>query len=57
MNVPQHGWQLVDELRTKVGAARRWGLIPVDLAVARSMGISHQNIFFDKKIPEVRFPA
>lgn len=37
------------------GAARHLGLIEADLAVALSMSVSHKNIFFDKKMPEVNF--
>jgi len=36
-------------------AARHLGIIQADLAVALSMSVSHKNIFFDKKMPEVRF--
>jgi len=36
-------------------AARHLGVIQADLAVALSMSVSHKNIFFDKKIPEVKF--
>ena len=36
-------------------AARHVGVIEADLAVALSMSVSHKNIFFDKKMPEVRF--
>lgn len=36
-------------------AARHLGLIEADLAVALSMSITHKNIFFDKKAPEVNF--
>ena len=38
-------------------AARHLGLIKADLAVALSMSVTHKNIFFDKKMPEVKFPA
>src|SRR5262245_13038402 len=38
-------------------AARHLGIIKADLAVALSMSVSHKNIFFDKKMPEVKFPA
>jgi uncharacterized ferredoxin-like protein len=38
-------------------AARHLGVIQADLAVAISMSVSHKNIFFDKKIPEVNFDA
>ena len=37
------------------GAARHLGLIQADLAVALSMSVSHKNIFFDKRMPEVTF--
>ena len=36
-------------------AARHLGIIQADLAVALSMSVSHKNIFFDKKIPDVNF--
>lgn len=36
-------------------AARHLGLIEADLAVALSMSVTHKNIFFDKKMPEVNF--
>ncbi len=36
-------------------AARHLGVIQSDLAVALSMSISHKNIFFDRKMPEVDF--
>lgn len=32
-------------------------IIKADLAVALSMSVSHKNIFFDKKMPEVEFSA
>lgn len=38
-------------------AARHLGVIQADLAVALSMSVSHKNIFFDKKMPEVNFDA
>lgn len=38
-------------------AARHLKLIKADLAVALSMSVSHKNIFFDKKMPEVHFPS
>ena len=38
-------------------AARHLKVIQADLAVALSMSVSHKNIFFDKKMPEVKFPA
>ena len=37
------------------GAARHLGVIQADLAVALSMSVSHKNIFFDKRMPEVAF--
>src|SRR5512138_2324838 len=36
-------------------AARHLGVIEADLAVALSMSVSHKNIFFDKKIPDMNF--
>lgn len=36
-------------------AARHLGVIEADLAVALSMSISHKNIFFDKKMPNINF--
>ena len=36
-------------------AARHLGIIQADLAVALSMSVSHKNIFFDRKSPEVNF--
>jgi uncharacterized ferredoxin-like protein len=36
-------------------AARHLGIIHADLAVALSMSVTHKNIFFDKKMPEVKF--
>lgn len=36
-------------------AARHCGVIEADLAVALSMSVSHKNIFFDKKMPEIIF--
>jgi uncharacterized ferredoxin-like protein len=36
-------------------AARKLGIIQADLAVALSMSITHKNIFFDKKMPDVKF--
>ncbi len=36
-------------------AARHLGVIEADLAVALSMSVSHKNIFFDKKIPDINF--
>lgn len=36
-------------------AARHLGVIQADLAVALSMSVSHKNIFFDKKLPDVKF--
>jgi uncharacterized ferredoxin-like protein len=38
-------------------AARHLKIIKSDVAVALSMSVSHKNIFFDKKMPEVKFPA
>ena len=38
-------------------AARHLRIIQADLAVALSMSVSHKNIFFDKKMPEVKFPS
>lgn len=38
-------------------AARHCGVIEGDLAVALSMSVSHKNVFFDKKMPEVNFDA
>ncbi|MCO5053539.1 MAG: ferredoxin domain-containing protein [Verrucomicrobiae bacterium] len=38
-------------------AARHLKVIQADLAVAVSMSVSHKNIFFDKKMPEIKFPA
>src|ERR1043165_3036964 len=38
-------------------AARHLGVIQADLAVALSMSVSHKNVFFDKKMPEVNFDA
>ena len=38
-------------------AARHLKVIQADLAVALSMSVSHKNIFFDKKMPEIKFPA
>ncbi len=36
-------------------AARHLGIIQADLAVALSMSVSHKNIFFDRKMPEINF--
>src|SRR5512146_2318176 len=36
-------------------AARHLGIIEADLAVALSMSVSHMNIFFDRKMPEINF--
>jgi uncharacterized ferredoxin-like protein len=42
--------------QTRVAAAaRHLGVIKSDLAVALSMSVSHKNIFFDKKMPDVKF--
>lgn len=38
-------------------AARHLQIIKADVAVALSMSVSHKNIFFDKKMPEMKFPA
>ena len=38
-------------------AARHLKIIKADVAVALSMSVSHKNIFFDKKMPEIKFPA
>ena len=47
----------VDALcQTRIAAgARHLGVIRADLAVALSMSVSHKNIFFDKRMPEVKF--
>ncbi len=37
------------------GAARHLGVIEADLAVALSLSVTHKNIFFDKKMPEINF--
>ncbi len=37
------------------GAARHLGVIEADLAVALSMSVTHKNIFFDKRMPEINF--
>jgi uncharacterized ferredoxin-like protein len=37
------------------GAARHLHIIEADLAVALSMSVTHKNIFFDKKMPEISF--
>ena len=36
-------------------AARHSGIIEADLAVALSMSVTHKNIFFDKKMPDIQF--
>lgn len=36
-------------------AARHLGVVQADLAVALSMSVRHKNIFFDKRMPEVKF--
>lgn len=36
-------------------AARHLGVIEADVAVALSMSVSHKNIFFDRRMPEVAF--
>ncbi len=42
--------------QTRIAAgARHLGIIQADLAVALSMSVSHKNIFFDKKMPEIKF--
>ncbi len=38
-------------------AARHLKILQADLAVALSMSVSHKNIFFDKKMPEIKFPV
>jgi uncharacterized ferredoxin-like protein len=38
-------------------AARHLHVIKADLAVALSMSVTHKNIFFDKKMPDIQFPA
>jgi uncharacterized ferredoxin-like protein len=38
-------------------AARHLKIIKSDVAVALSMSVTHKNIFFDKKMPEVKFSA
>ena len=44
--------------QTRISAAAcHLGVIKADLAVALSMSATHKNIFFDKKMPEVSFPA
>ena len=44
--------------QTRLAAAARYlGVIQADLAVALSMSVSHKNMFFDKKMPEMKFPA
>lgn len=44
--------------QTRVAAAaRHLKIIKADLAVALSMSVSHKNIFFDKKMPEIKFSA
>ena len=37
------------------GAARHLGIIESDFAVALGMSVTHKNIFFDRKVPEVDF--
>jgi uncharacterized ferredoxin-like protein len=40
--------------QTRVAAAaRHLGIIQADLAVALSMSVTHKNIFFDRKTPEI----
>ena len=42
--------------QTRIAAgARHLGIIQADVAVALSMSVSHKNIFFDKKMPEIKF--
>lgn len=36
-------------------AARHLQVVQADLVVALSMSVSHKNIFFDKKMPDVKF--
>ncbi len=36
-------------------AARHLGVIEADMAVALSMSVTHKNIFFDRKMPEITF--
>lgn len=36
-------------------AARHLGFIEADLAVGLSMSVTHKNIFFDKKMPDINF--
>ncbi len=63
MTAPKSGGQLFlkggtpyTRCQTRIaGAARHLGIIKSDLAVALSMSVSHKNIFFDKKTPEVTF--
>jgi len=44
--------------QTRIAAAARYlKIIKADVAVALSMSVSHKNIFFDKKMPDVKFPA
>ncbi len=38
-------------------AARHLHVIEADLAVALSMSVTHKNIFFDKKMPDIKFPV
>jgi uncharacterized ferredoxin-like protein len=38
-------------------AARHLGIIRADLAVALSMSVTHKNIFFDKKMPDIQFDS
>jgi uncharacterized ferredoxin-like protein len=41
--------------QTRIAAAARLlGILKSDLAVALSMSVSHKNIFFDKKMPEMK---
>ena len=36
-------------------AARHLGVIEADLAVALSMSVTHKDVFFDKRMPEINF--
>lgn len=38
-------------------AARHLGVIQADVAVALSMSVTHKNIFFDKKMPDLEFDS
>ncbi len=42
--------------QTRIAAgARHLGIIQADMAVALSMSVSHKNIFFDRKMPDINF--